>query len=186
VPAAPAILKKMNPLAEQIEDRLLVVFDGRCALCHASVRWLLRRDRRDRLRFLASESPTVVELLAAVGAEPCLSVTPATILVLAPMVLAPTLLAPMVVAPTPAPVAGLPPRPLVRPLMRLLVRSDAVLACLGELNPPWPQLAAFARLIPRPLRDLAYRAFARLRYRLARRYDACPLPPSEYRQHFLN
>jgi len=49
---------------EQLGGKLLVIFDGHCGLCHRSVRWLLRRDRRDRLRFAASESPQVAGLLA--------------------------------------------------------------------------------------------------------------------------
>ncbi len=35
--------------------RVLVLFDGHCALCNGAVRWLLRRDRRDRLRFAPLE-----------------------------------------------------------------------------------------------------------------------------------
>ena len=43
----------------EIGGRLLVVFDGRCGFCNRAVRWFLRRDRRDRLRFVASESAEV-------------------------------------------------------------------------------------------------------------------------------
>jgi predicted DCC family thiol-disulfide oxidoreductase YuxK len=39
-----------------IGDRLLVIFDGRCGFCNGTIRWLLRRDRNDRLRFSPSES----------------------------------------------------------------------------------------------------------------------------------
>jgi predicted DCC family thiol-disulfide oxidoreductase YuxK len=42
-----------------------VLFDGRCGLCDASVRWLLRRDRRGALRFAPLEGP----LAAAVRAR---------------------------------------------------------------------------------------------------------------------
>ena len=34
-----------------LDGRLLVLFDGHCGLCNGAVRWLLKRDRRDRLRF---------------------------------------------------------------------------------------------------------------------------------------
>uniref|UniRef100_E6PYM7 Thiol-disulfide oxidoreductase DCC n=1 Tax=mine drainage metagenome TaxID=410659 RepID=E6PYM7_9ZZZZ len=158
------------PNAQQFEDwsgtdRLLVVFDGCCPFCHASVGWLLRRDRRDRLRFAASESPHAVALLSSVAdriqdAVPMESGNPGTIIVLAPASKA------------------MP--------QRVLLRSEAVLACMGELSPPWPQLAALVRLIPRPIRDRAYRAVASLRYRLAPRLDACPLPPPEFRHRFLD
>ncbi len=43
--------------------RVLVVFDGRCGFCTASVRWLARRDRHDRLRFVAAEDKRVGALL---------------------------------------------------------------------------------------------------------------------------
>lgn len=36
-----------------LDGRLLVLFDGHCGLCNGAVRWLLKRDRRDRLRFAA-------------------------------------------------------------------------------------------------------------------------------------
>ena len=67
------------PLSELLGNRLLVLFDGHCALCHASVRWLLRRDRYDRLRFAAAESPTAQAILATSTHE-----APNSILVLTP------------------------------------------------------------------------------------------------------
>jgi predicted DCC family thiol-disulfide oxidoreductase YuxK len=39
--------------SQELGDRLRVVFDGHCGLCNGWVRWLLRRDQRDRLRFVA-------------------------------------------------------------------------------------------------------------------------------------
>ncbi|WP_263358748.1 thiol-disulfide oxidoreductase DCC family protein [Acidicapsa ligni] len=59
-------------------DQLLVVFDGHCGLCNRTVRWLLRRDRRDKLRFAPSTDPAIAELLSNHG----ISVAPDTILVL--------------------------------------------------------------------------------------------------------
>ena len=41
-----------------------------------------------------------------------------------------------------------------------LERSDAILAVAVVSGPPWRVAAATARLIPRPLRDWAYRTFA--------------------------
>ncbi len=48
----------------QLDARLLVLFDGRCGFCNASIRWFLRRDRRDRLRFAPSDDPRVAGILA--------------------------------------------------------------------------------------------------------------------------
>lgn len=160
----------MTNASHILADRLLVLFDGHCALCHASVRWLLRRDRRDRLRFSPSDSDAARSILAETisvddfqanaSLTPVEFAAPGTILVLSP-----------------------PDASQQSP--RLLMRSTAVLACLAELDSPWPQLAALARHIPLPLRDSAYRLVAHLRYRLARRYDTCPLPPPQHRHRFL-
>jgi predicted DCC family thiol-disulfide oxidoreductase YuxK len=67
----------------------------------------------------------------------------------------------------------------------MLVRSDAVVALLGELPQPWPSIAAILRWLPRPLRDLGYRLIARWRYRIWGRLESCPIPASEERQRFL-
>ena len=58
--------------------QLLVIYDGNCGLCNRSVRWLLRRDRKDHLRFAPSSDPAVADLLASHG----ISVIPDTILVI--------------------------------------------------------------------------------------------------------
>jgi predicted DCC family thiol-disulfide oxidoreductase YuxK len=67
----------------------------------------------------------------------------------------------------------------------LLSRSDAVLALLSRLPSPWPTVAGALRLVPRPLRDLAYRLVARWRYRVWGRLETCPIPTAEERNRFL-
>ena len=47
------------------------------------------------------------------------------------------------------------------------------------------RLVSSARWLPRWCTDVAYRAFARMRYQLFGKLDACPLPPPEVRQRFL-
>ena len=111
----------MHPF-EQLGGRLLVIFDGHCGLCDRAVRWLVARDRGDRLRFAASASPLVAALLERNGfsATPEAS-APGTILV--------------VTAPG-------------EPAERVLVRSAAVIALLGELPRPWPAFAWVLGLVP--------------------------------------
>jgi predicted DCC family thiol-disulfide oxidoreductase YuxK len=139
--------------------RLLVVFDGHCGLCNSLVRWLLRRDKLDRLRFVASESDKVAGLLARHGFAVLDPATgPGTILVVSDP-------------------SG--------PEERLLVRSDAVVALFNELPRPWPVAATILKLIPRPLRDLGYRLIARWRYCIWGRLESCPLPTTEERERFL-
>lgn len=45
----------------------VVLFDGACNLCNASVQFVLRRDPRARFRFAALQSQAAGELLAAAG-----------------------------------------------------------------------------------------------------------------------
>ena len=61
----------------------------------------------------------------------------------------------------------------------------AVLVLLAQLPAPWPAVAAFGRLIPPALLDLAYRLIAHYRYRIWGRLDACPIPTAEERSRFL-
>ena len=143
----------------QLEGRLLVVYDGECGFCNHSIRWLLRRDGKDRLRFAPSTDPAVAELLAGHGAQP-FGKDPGreTVMVF---------------------------RNIGTPLEELLVRSNAILACLRVLPQPWRMLGAMLRLIPRPLREAGYRFIARERYRIWGRYETCPIPTPEESRHFL-
>jgi predicted DCC family thiol-disulfide oxidoreductase YuxK len=142
-----------------IGGRLLVIFDGHCGFCNRAVRWFLRRDRQDRLRFVPSESPKVAALLIRHGLDATAGAFgPSTMLVV---------------------------RNPEGEAERVLVRSDAALAMLGELPRPWPDVAVVLSWIPRPIRDFAYRLVAHWRYRLWGRLDACPIPTLEERSRFL-
>ncbi|MGA8728061.1 MAG: DCC1-like thiol-disulfide oxidoreductase family protein [Terracidiphilus sp.] len=146
----------MNSL-EELDGRLLVIFDGLCGFCNRSVRWFLRRDRGDRMRFAPSDSPKVAELLARhVGSDRALSST--TILVV---------------------------RDPGRASEQVLIRSDAAVALLAVLPGPWPAIGKVFGWIPRPVRDLGYRVIAHWRYRIWGRFDACPIPTPQERGHFL-
>jgi predicted DCC family thiol-disulfide oxidoreductase YuxK len=71
------------------------------------------------------------------------------------------------------------------PSERVYVRSDGVLRVAQRLGGVW-RWATLGRVVPRALRDAAYDAFARVRYRVFGRYDACLLPSPEQRAHFLD
>ena len=147
------------PFSSALKNRLLVVYDGECGFCNRSIRWLLRRDRKDRLRFAASSDPAIAELLASHGVSASIaSAGPDTILVF---------------------------RNTGMPIEELLVRSNAILACLKVLPQPWPAFAILLRLIPRPLRESMYRLIASQRYRIAGRHTSCPIPTPDERRHFL-
>lgn len=67
----------------------------------------------------------------------------------------------------------------------LLMRSSGLVHILGRLGWGWRVLGALLWVVPRPLRDLAYDAFAALRYRLARPPEGvCPLMPAELGRRF--
>ena len=142
---------------KELGGRLLVIFDGYCGLCNRSVRWFLRRDRRDRMRFVASGSPLVADLLARneMGAD---TFGPSTIVVV---------------------------RGADSPGERVLVRSDAVVAMLRELAGAWPVSGRVLGWIPRRVRDFGYGLIAQYRYRIFGRLESCPIPTAEERARFL-
>jgi predicted DCC family thiol-disulfide oxidoreductase YuxK len=123
------------------------------------VRWFLRRDRHDRLRFIPSESPRVADLLARHSLVAFDSpASPETIVVV---------------------------RNPGTPAEQICLRSDAAATLLAELPPQWLFLGGLFRLIPRPIRDLGYRFIARIRYRVWGRCNTCPIPTPAERAHFL-
>ena len=143
----------------KLGNRLLVIFDGHCVLCNSAVRWFLRRDQRDQLRFAASESIDLAALLVRRNiAAANTGAGPDTILVV---------------------------RDFNGPAEETHLRSDATLEMLRELPQPWPAVAAALRLIPRALRDLGYRLIARWRYRIWGRLESCPIPTVAEHDRFL-
>jgi predicted DCC family thiol-disulfide oxidoreductase YuxK len=146
------------PEALDLGDRLLVVYDGHCGLCNGWVRWLLRHDRLDRLRFAPSNSPIVAPLLANHPGLPDSNGDPGTILVFR----------------NPFETSQIP-----------LVRLLAILALLGQLPHPWPAFANVLSWIPGFLTDRAYRFIARWRYCIWGHLDTCPLPTAAERARFL-
>ena len=143
---------------EGIGNRLLVVFDGYCGLCNGLVRWLLHRDKQDRLRFAASASPAVAQLIErhAELLEP--NGVPGTVLVF---------------------------RNPFKADEQLWVRFKGTLVVLRELPQPWPAVAVVLGWIPDFLSDPIYRLIARWRYRIWGRMESCPLPTPEERAKFL-
>jgi predicted DCC family thiol-disulfide oxidoreductase YuxK len=68
---------------------------------------------------------------------------------------------------------------------RLFTRSDAALHVLEILGGAWRALAVVARVVPRPLRDLAYDGIASVRKKaFGTTKTACPLMPPELAARF--
>lgn len=68
---------------------------------------------------------------------------------------------------------------------RVFVRSDGALRVARHLGGAWRAAEVF-RLVPRALRDAAYDAFAKRRYRMFGRRAACAVPTPEQRARFLD
>ncbi len=67
---------------------------------------------------------------------------------------------------------------------RVLMNSDAVIHIWSSLGWPW-KMAAIGRIIPRPLRDAAYRLVARNRYRIFGKREKCWVPDREQASRVL-
>ena len=67
---------------------------------------------------------------------------------------------------------------------RAYTHSSGALKIARRLDGIWSWTYALI-IVPKPLRDLAYRLFANYRYRLFGRQDACMMPTPEIRARFL-
>ncbi|WP_133500473.1 thiol-disulfide oxidoreductase DCC family protein [Cognatilysobacter terrigena] len=63
--------------------------------------------------------------------------------------------------------------------------TDAIARVLATLGSPWTIAATLLRVMPRGMRDRAYRFVARHRYRLFGRHAACALPPENAAARFI-
>ena len=134
----------------------VVLYDGVCGLCNRLNHFLLPRDEHARLRFAALQSPTARRLLARHGFDPS---DLDTVYVIADW---------------------------GAPTERVLARSKAVLHAVSQLDGSWRALANIGSVVPGPIAELAYRIVARNRYRLFGRHDHCMVPPTNWRERFLD
>lgn len=128
---------------------ILILFDGVCNFCNASVSWLIAHDRGDRFRFAPLQSEAGCQRLRAHGFDEHFRGAMIAI------------------------DGG-----------GVYVGSDAALRIASHLGWPWKMLTIL-RIVPRPLRELAYGWMARLRYRLAGRSETCRVPTPAVRAKFL-
>ncbi len=68
---------------------------------------------------------------------------------------------------------------------KAFVRSAAAVRVLWRLKGLYRLLAPPLWIVPGPVRDLGYNLFARVRYRVFGRRDACMVPTPEMRSRFL-
>jgi predicted DCC family thiol-disulfide oxidoreductase YuxK len=133
----------------------VLLYDGECGLCQHTVRWMLRHDPEGRLLFAPQQWPIAAQVFANHG----LDITQVNSAVLVSN--------------------------FGEPQEALVIRSNAILRCLTVLGGFWKVLATMARLVPRPIRDAAYRLLARNRLRLFGTAELCALPTPAERARFL-
>ena len=134
----------------------IILYDGVCGLCNSLVQFLLKHDKRSRLRFASLQSDFAARVLRRHGID------------------AKDLDTVHVV------------ENYEQPNEQVLQRSDAILRAGSELGGFWSVSAATARVVPRALRDVIYRFVARNRYRVFGKYDTCMLPEPNQRSRFLD
>jgi predicted DCC family thiol-disulfide oxidoreductase YuxK len=134
----------------------ILFYDGVCGLCNTLVQFLLKHDKHGRLRFASLQSDFAEKVLRRHGFDPKDLDTLHVV------------------------------ENYEQPNERLLQRSDAVLRAGRELGGHWSVLAAIAKIVPRSLRDIAYRFVAQNRYRVFGKYETCMLPDPDQRSRFLD
>jgi predicted DCC family thiol-disulfide oxidoreductase YuxK len=144
----------------------IILYDGVCGLCNRLNQFVLRRDPDAIFRFASLQSPFAAPILAHHGADPQ---DLDTVYVVVNHDLTNHDLAKE--APSDE---------------RILPRSDAIIFVLKRLGGIWKVLGLFLQLLPRLLRDAAYRIVARNRYRIFGRSETCILPGPENRNRFLD
>jgi predicted DCC family thiol-disulfide oxidoreductase YuxK len=147
-----------NALMNAVDGRALVLYDGLCGMCNSSVQWVIRHDDADRFRFAPQQSALATQILARCGVDRESMLKGNSVYL--------------------ALNAGTAQE-------RLLAQSDVAVNLLLLLGGRWRFLGKLLRAIPSFARNAAYRLFARNRYRVARQYEVCPLPPEAERIKFL-
>ncbi len=134
----------------------ILLYDGVCGLCNRLVQFSLQRDANRRLRFASLQSDFAARVLQRHGLNPSDLDTLFFV------------------------------EDCGRPEEWLSVRSDAIISLLRQIGGPWAMAAVLLRIVPRGLRNWAYKIVARNRYRIFGRSDSCFLPESKYQDRFLD
>ena len=139
----------------------IVLFDGVCNFCDASVNFIIDHDKAEYFKFAPLQSEEGRRLANEHGFESA-------------------------AAERESAESGLIPIDSVILIEdgKAYTHSTAALRILRRLGAPWSWMYAFI-IVPRPVRNWAYRLFARYRYRVFGRKDQCMIPTPEVRARFL-
>lgn len=130
------------------------MYDGVCGLCNRFVQFVLQRDPSARFSFAALQSDIARDVLTRHSRRTDVLETLYLI------------------------------RDFEGQSERVLSRSDAALAIVGELQGPI-RILALGRAIPRFVRDAVYGFVARHRYRVWGELSSCPRPTPQTKSRFL-
>lgn len=134
----------------------ILFFDGECGFCDRAIRFAMSHDAHGRLYAATLSGDTAQRALTPFAAT--LRNVDSTVLYL--------------------------PATAEREAS-VQIHSDAALSVLRLLGGVWGALGVAGLLVPRPLRDAAYKAFAKRRFRFFGRVDACQLWPPDWRARIL-
>lgn len=144
----------------------IILYDGVCGLCNRLNQFVLRRDPEGIFRFASLQSALAGRILVRHGAD-------AGDLDTVYVVVGHDL-------------SRLDSTKEDQSDERLLARSDAIVFVLKQLGGIWKVLGVLFQLVPRLVRDAAYRVVARNRYRVFGRFESCMVPSAENRGRFLD
>jgi predicted DCC family thiol-disulfide oxidoreductase YuxK len=134
----------------------ILFFDGECGFCDKAIRFAMSHDPQGRLYAATLEGDTARVALAPFRSM--LVDVDSTVLYL----------------------PAAPGR-----AASVQIHSDAALSVLRLLGGGWAVLGSLGLLFPRWIRDTAYKAFAKRRFQLFGRIEACQLWPPEWRARML-
>ena len=139
----------------------VVLFDGVCNFCDASVNFVIEHDPEGYFKFAPLQSEAGKKLATEYGlASETAGVQPMDDLI---------------------PIDSV----ILIENGRAYTHSTGALRIARRLTGIWSMFYAFI-VVPKPVRDFFYRLFAKYRYRVFGRKDQCMLPSPEVRARFLD
>ena len=139
----------------------VVLFDGVCNFCDASVNFIIEHDRAGYFKFAPLQSGEGRRLATEHGFESAAAKSgkgDADLIPIDSVILVED--------------------------GKAFTHSTGALRVLRRLGWPWSWMYAFV-VVPRPIRDYFYRLFAKYRYRFFGKKDQCMIPTPEVRSRFL-
>jgi predicted DCC family thiol-disulfide oxidoreductase YuxK len=137
-----------------------MLYDGLCGFCDFTMHWIMKRDKHDRFRFAPQQSAVAASLLERFGVDREMALATNSVYM----------------------VLNYDDEETTQ---RFLAKSDVLVNVLLLLGGGWAVLGRLLQAVPKFLRDGAYSLAARNRYRIAGRYESCPIPTPAERAKFL-